>query len=160
MNDYVQRNEISPVDRVAPRPVAPVVAVRPGDNSGPEVDARAPALPISPVDHGEGADIDADSEAQLASAAEYARIHAKVVDMLASVRLAGESNEMTVGSTDGTDPLIPTPIVIVPMFPASQNMIEQAARVAQRMLDDALLARAAQAHIMPGTVDQILSPVA
>lgn len=157
MNDYVQRNEISPVDRVAPRPVAPVVAVRPGDNSGPDVDARAPALLVSSVDSGEGADIDAGSEAQLASAAEYARVHAEVVDMLASLRIAGENNPMAV---DGTDPMIPTPTVIVPMFPASQNMIEQAARVAQRMLDDAMLARAAQAHVLPGTVDQILSQVA
>ena len=156
MNDYLPRNEISPVDRVAPRPVLPVPALRATDNAGMEADRQPVRVEII-VD---GANLDAESEGQLASAAEYARIHAEVANILASIRASGGASQPAISLDGAIDALTPRPLVIVPLPPASKDMMEHAARVAQRLVADAALAHLAQAHVKPGTVDQILSQVA
>ncbi|MDX3909352.1 MAG: hypothetical protein QHC67_05980 [Sphingobium sp.] len=156
MNDYLPRNEISPVDRVAPRPILPVTSVRAADNAGAEADRQ----PIRIENIEDGANIAAESEGQLASAAEYARIHAEVASILSSIRASGSGSQTIVDIDGAITAMTPMPFVIVPMPPASKAMVEQAARVAQRLMADAALAHAAQAHVKPGTVDQILSQVA
>ena len=159
MNDYLQRNEVSPVDRATPipatPPVAPVAAARSGEGADAQLDQRARPLP---QDSGEGAEIDSGSEDQLASAAEYARISAEVTDILASIRSAGGSAQ-SIASAEAAFATL-TPVIIVPLPPASKDMLAQVARIAQRMVDQAVLTQGAQAHVKPGTVDQILSQVA
>lgn len=154
MNDYIQRSEISPVDRIAPRPIAPVTPVRSVIETAPQVKVPSPA----PIDLREGADIAAGSEEQLATAAEYARTQAQVADIIASIRAAGSSPQAVDIANDALTALTPTPIVIVPL-PASRDMLEQAARVARQLLANAALARSAQSNVQPGTVDSILSQV-
>lgn len=157
MNEYTQRGEISPVSRIAPRSIAPVRSII----ENPEQTRVIPPAPTpqATVDLGEGADIAAGSEAQLATAADYARTQAQVAEILASIRAAG-SNGQAVSSADAAlNALTPTPTVIVPL-PASKDMLEQAARVAQQLLANAALARSAQAHVQPGTVDSILAHAA
>lgn len=156
MNDYLPRNEISPVDRAAPRPVLPVTSLRATDNGGAEAD-RQPAR-IEPIE--DGASFAADSEGQLASAAEYARIHAEVANILSSIHASGGGAQTAASIDAAIGMLTPAPLVIVPLPPASLDMVQQAARVAQRLVANAALAHAAQAHVRPGTVDQILSQVA
>ncbi|RVT43325.1 hypothetical protein [Sphingobium algorifonticola] len=159
MNDYVQRSDISPVDRGTPvpatPPVAPVAAARSGNSADAALDNRTRAVPI---DSGEGADIDAGVEDQLASAAEYARVNAEVADILASIRATGSSAQSIASAEAALTAL--TPIIIVPLPPASKDMVEQVARIAQRIVDQAALAQGAQANLKPGTVDQILAQVA
>lgn len=155
MNDYIQRSEISPVDRTAPRPVAPVTPIRSGFDTPPQPNIASSVT----EDLGEGADIAAGSEEQLASAAEYARTQAQLADIIASIRAAGTSLQALEGANDALNSLTPTPIVIVP-FPASRDMLEQAARVARQLLANAAMARSAQSNVQPGTVDSILSQVA
>ncbi|AUW57979.1 hypothetical protein C1T17_07535 [Sphingobium sp. SCG-1] len=155
MNDYVQISEISPVDRVAPRPILPVAPVRSTVDAGQRADAASvPADELT-----EGADIATGTEDQLASAAETARTQAQVADILASIRAAGNSAQAAESANAALQALVPTPIVIVPL-PASKDMLEQAARIAQSLVANAALAHASQAHVQPGTVDQILSQVA
>ncbi len=159
MNDYVQRSDISPVDRGTPvpatPPVAPVAAAQSGSSADAELDNRA--RPSSP-DSGQGADMDVGAEDQLASAAEYARVNAEVADILASIRSTGSSAQSIASAEAALTAL--TPIIIVPLPPASKDMVEQVARIAQRIVDQAVLAQSAQANVKPGTVDQILSQVA
>lgn len=155
MNDYIQRSEISPVDRTAPRPVVPVTPARSIVEAAPQATTALPA----PFDLREGADIAAGSEEQLATAAEYARTQAQVADIIASIRAAGSSLQAVDSATITLNALTPTPIVIVPL-PASRDMLEQTARVARQLLANAALARAAQSNVQPGTVDNILSQFA
>lgn len=155
MNDFVQRSEISPVDRVVLRPILPVTPVR--SVSVFEQDDRS--APVLAETLKEGADIATGAEEQLAGAAETARTQAKVADILATIRAAGSDAQAVDSANAALQALVPTPIVIVPL-PASKEMLEQAARVARSIVANASLARSAQATVQPVTVDQILAQVA
>ena len=52
--------------------------------------------------------------------------------------------------------LKPTPTIIIPMLPASVEVVEHAIEVAKSMAQQAELTRAAQGKVNIGTVDQML----
>ncbi|WP_336959612.1 hypothetical protein [Sphingobium aquiterrae] len=157
MNDYVQSSEISPIDRVTPRPVAAVSAVQPIGQAVPETPvqregAKAPAT---------AADFSALSEEQLASAAEYARVHARIAELLADLRSSSSSQAVSADATEGAIvALMPPPVFLVPLPPANRHMVERVAQLAKDMAAQATTSHVAQAHVKPGTVDQILATVA
>lgn len=151
MSEYVARSEISPVDRVATRPATPVHAVQPvavspkaADRDGASAAASTPAVDTAAIDD------------DLASAAEYAKVHARIADILADLR-----SETTTADVDDAarsiQSLMPVPIIIVPLPPASKEAVEHAALLAKRMADQAVYARASHAHVSRSTVDQIVS---
>jgi hypothetical protein len=150
MNDYPSRNEITPVDRsvtraVAIAPVQPVATQRaPTDDSPRRISAPPPA--------------DLTDDGQLASAAEYASVHERIAGIMAELRA---SELQAANAIDGADAaiqaMLPMPIIVVPMPPASKEQMEQAARLARRIVEQASFAHGAQAHVRPGTVDQVLS---
>ncbi|BAV64646.1 hypothetical protein [Sphingobium cloacae] len=149
MNDYLSKTEISPVDRPKGVPAvsaAPSVAVRPDDGNAAASRGRAPVLP--PAD---GMAVDE----EVASAAEYARIHAEIADIMAHVR--GNAQVTVDEAASEIQSMLPTPIVIVPLPPASKEAVESTVSLARRMAEQSLYAHAAQAHMKRGTVDQILS---
>lgn len=163
MNDYISRGEIPPIDRTPVRPVASVPAVQPASQTGTDLDATLRQTPEQIKDAaGEGADLSSSSEEQLASAAEYARVHARIADIIADLRSdkGGQTESAIQASESAITSMLPSPIVIIPLPPASKDMVEHAVRVAKDMADQAAYAYAAQAHLKMGTVDQIVASVA
>ncbi len=160
MNDYFSRGEIPPIDRVPVRPVVAVPAVQPAAQAGTDLDpALRQARAQLKEGSGEGADLSSTSEEQLASAAEYARVHARIADIIADLRSGrpGQNEATAQANEQAITSLLPSPIVIIPLPPASRDMVEHAVRVAKDMADQAAYAHAAQAHLKMGTVDQILT---
>jgi hypothetical protein len=157
MNDFVQNSEISPVDRVTPRPVMAVSAVQPVGHVETEPSAQQDGAKTTAAD----AQFSAVSEDQLASAAEYARVHARIAKILADLRSSSSDQVASAAAAESAVyALMPPPVIIVPLPPANKNMVERAARLAKDMAAQATYSHAAQAHVKPGTVDQILATVA
>ena len=155
MDDYLPRNALPPADLAGARTVA---TVQPAAPAGSDTNARAGGHSGRNAGaFATGANFDSGSEEQLASAAEYARVHARINDILASLRDSGGPVRSASASEAAIVSLLPAPVVIVPLPPASRDMVEQAARVAKQVADQAAFARAAQAHVKPGTVDQVMA---
>lgn len=154
MENYLSRQEIQPVDRI-PR-IAPAVF-------GATVTAQAGGDTAGQV-HGEEEKAESAaiaSEAQLASAAEYARIHAQIAETIAQIRSEAQSSAMSAAETEARlVSFLPAPVVIIPLPPANKDMVERAAMLAKEMAAQVAITRSAQAHLKPGTVDQILATVA
>lgn len=146
MNDYVSRVELTPVDRTVVRAPSSAVAVQPvaasRANDALTRDGRGSAPPPEQPDAAQ----------ELASVAEYVEVHARISEILADLN-AGRADVR--GATDAVDALIPRPIVIVPLPPASKEAVEHAAAIAKRIVERAAYAHAAQAHLARGTVEQI-----
>ncbi|GLV24621.1 hypothetical protein [Sphingobium sp. Cam5-1] len=148
MNEYVSRSDLTQVDRASSRTPSAVPAVQPiAAQQGVDPHASKPQSgdPHSTL-----------SENDLASAAEYARVHARVADILAQLRStsAGPTVE---GAEAEIQSLLPTPMILVPLPPASKEVVESAVTLGKRIAEQASYAHAAQAHLRRGTVDQLLS---
>ncbi len=136
------------VDRISPaRAVTAISAVQ---------------TPSSPAGSAGGADVDSDSGEQarrehMASASDYARVQARIADILADVT-AAKTDPMQARAT-AADRLeaLRQPMIVIPMPPASVEVIERAVEVARSMIEQAALARAAQSNVQPGTVDSLLA---
>lgn len=153
MNEYMSRNELTRVDRVSPRSPSPVSAVQ-------SIAAnQRPAMQHGNGQGGQHPPGDAAtsvSEDDLASAAEYAKMHARVADILADLKAYG--GEVSVEAADAAiQTMLPTPIILVPLPPASKEAVESAVMLGKRIAEQASYAHAAQAHLKRGAVDQILS---
>ena len=106
--------------------------------------------------HPSGQPAASSSEDDLASAAEYAKMHARVADILADLR--AEGGEASVEAADAAiQTMLPAPIILVPLPPASKEAVESAVMLGKRIAEQAGYAHAAQAHLKRGAVDQILS---
>lgn len=96
---------------------------------------------------------------EIASAADYAKVHARIADILADIR-----SEVRPQSVEGAQmeiqSMLPAPIILVPLPPASKETMESTVLLAKRIAEQASYAQAAQAHLKRGTVDQILATVA
>lgn len=150
MNEYVSRSDLTQVDRVTPRPPSAVPAVQPvAAQQG--IDSHSGKL----QDGGAAATL-ARSEDDLASAAEYAKVHARVADILAELRSAS-TDQAVEGAAADIQSLVPAPIILVPLPPASKEAVESAVTLGKRIAEQASYAHAAQAHVKRGTVDQLLS---
>lgn len=148
MNEYLSRNDLSQVDRVIPRAAGAVSAVQPvSPQQGAEQRGGASR---------EGAVASALSEDDLASAAEYAKVHAKVADILAELRSSASTTSVD-GAEAAIQSTLPAPLILVPLPPASKEAVESAVELGKRIAEQASYAHAAQAHVKRGTVDQILS---
>lgn len=151
MNEYLSRSELTQVDRVTTRAPAAVPSVTPAVQP-------APSTQNSMQQPGRAPDGEAQpqlSEDDLASAAEYAKVHARVADILADLR---SSEAVSVeGAEAEIQSLLPAPIILVPLPPASKEAVESAVTLGKRIAQQASYAHAAQAHLRRGTVDQLLS---
>jgi hypothetical protein len=103
------------------------------------------------------ADADAQQDAQLtdrsAAVASYARLQADIADVVAGV-VPPHSTPTDAGDAEQhLLALMPQPIVVLPMPPADQKMIEFVAQVAQSLASQAAMARAAQASVSPAEVE-------
>lgn len=150
MNDYVSRSELPPVDRVVSRAPSPVqtvqsvatsrfaqASVRESESAQPSV---APQLDTVAIDD------------DLASVAEYVEVHARIADILAGLESGGGSVDDAAGAIQA---MIPRPMVLVPLPPASKEAVEHAAVLAKRIVERASYSHGAHAQISRGTVEQI-----
>jgi hypothetical protein len=148
MDEYISRAELSPVDRTVVRASAPAQAVQPVTagraSDAPNADSRAAAAKQ------DVADVDQD----LASIAEYVEVHARIADILSGLN-AG--NGGVADAADAIQAMIPKPIVIVPLLPASKEAVEHAEAVAKRIVERASYSHAAQAHLSRAMVEQATS---
>ena len=153
MDNFVSRAEMTPVDRAvvrAPSAVAmtpPVSASRTKDSLAQDSlaqdrrngDRQPEADPVAP---------------EMASIAEYVEMHARIAEILADLR-AGASDLPTAALA--VNAMIPNPIVVVPLPPASKEALDHAAATARRMIERAVFANAAQGNLPRPTVEQIAS---
>lgn len=152
MNEYMSRNELS-ADRVSPRATSPVSAIQPVSANQRPVMSDGQG---SGRQHPSGNPATSGSDDDLASAAEYAKMHARVADILADLR--AEGGETSVEAADAAiQTMLPAPIILVPLPPASKEAVESAVMLGKRIAQQASHAHAAQAHLKRGAVDQILS---
>lgn len=94
----------------------------------------------------------------MASASDYARVQARVADILAEMSASTSDPAVALDEAQSRiESLRPGSVVIIPLPPASVESIERAVQIAQSMAQQASLARSAQANVSTGTVDQILS---
>lgn len=138
------------IDATKAEPVGPVRAVAPVSPIQPV--AQSPSL-ASQQDGGRFGGGDK-SHAQAASAAEYMRASARMLGIMADLsasRTPGAGGERQILD------LMPRPIVIIPLPPASADMVLQAIETAQQMARNVVMTHAAQANVNPGTVDQVLA---
>lgn len=146
MNDYVSRNDVTPVDRAVPRAPSPVQTVSPVAAS--RSDQTPFREPPTPTVKAGGVVINDD----IASVAEYAEVHARIADILAGLQSVGASVN---DAADAIQAMIPRPMVLVPLPPASKEAVEHATVLAKRIVERASYSHAAQAHVSRGTVDQV-----
>lgn len=159
MNEYVSRSELSPVDRVPARAPSAVASVQIADMQERKAQTSASAMPVRPM-ASESPALDRPDDQQIASVAEFVSVHARIAGILAGIRSESASSAITVdGAAEAIQSMMPAPIIIVPLPPASKEQVEHAALLAQRMAQQASKAHAAQAHLRPGTVDMALSAV-
>lgn len=160
MNEYFTRSEISPVDRVATRAPSAVSSVQSVEANGQRSELAPRQSAQSKAVANTATAIGAAPDAQLASGAEYVSVHARIAGILAGLRAGSGSAGMSVdGAASAIQALMPAPIIIVPLPPASKEQVEQVALLAQRMVNQAAQAYAAQSHLRSGTVDAALSAV-
>lgn len=130
-------------------PVASVVSATERGFSG----VRGPA--VTPV--ATHADANAQQDAQLtdrsAAVASYARLQADIADVVARLEPPRTTSADAGKAEQQLLSLMPQPVVVLPMPPTDQKMIEFVAQVAQSLASQAAMARAAQASISPATVE-------
>ncbi|CAM5321397.1 hypothetical protein [Sphingobium scionense] len=155
MNEYLSRSEISPVDRSVVRAPVPAAAVQPVSATESATEQRDMSASDAGRRDSFAVDIAAVDE-DAAGAAEYARIHAQIADILADMR-TGQGALSVDGASAAVQAMMPQPFIYIPLPPATREAVEQAADLAKRIAQQASYAYAAQAHVARGTVDQILS---
>lgn len=157
MSEY--RNEIQAVERASRSPVVVPVAASSASLETTITATQAQKLqPIASVT----ADFSAETpkveiEEQLATAAEYAKVHARIAEIMADLRSGAPSAAQLAASQQAVQALVPAPIIVVPLPPANKDMVARAELLAKDIAQHAVLARAAQANVRPGLVDQILA---
>jgi hypothetical protein len=88
----------------------------------------------------------------LASVAEYVEVHARIADILADLQSGAGSVDDAAGAIQA---MIPRPMVLVPLPPASKEAVEHAAVLAKRIVERASYSHAAHAQVSRGTVEQV-----
>jgi hypothetical protein len=132
------------------KPVASVVSVKERSLAG------AQAKPATSV---EGlTDALAQQDTQLtersAATASYAKLQADIADIVA--RLEPPRPGAVEQADQALLSLMPQPVVVLPLPPADQEMVEFVAQVAQSLAQQAAMARAAQASVSPALVDTLV----
>jgi hypothetical protein len=153
MNEYFSRSGLTQVDRTTSRAPSAVPAVQPITAQQGADPQAGKSRPGKPYDGEAGAAL---SEDDLASAAEYARVQARVADILAELRSTTGASTVQ-GAEANIQSLLPAPIILVPLPPASREVVESAVMLGKRIAQQSSYAHAAQANLRRGTVDQVLS---
>lgn len=155
MSDFLSRSsDIAPVDRSATRAPSPVAAIRAAGAKGSDLD-NAPRQGFNR----DNAPIIVDED--LAGAAEYAQMQARIADILAELRDRTDGVDASVAGADAAiRSMMPVPVVIIPPAPADKDELELAVGLAERITRQRAQAIAAHAAMRPGTVEGMLASAA
>ncbi len=151
MYEFSPRPDAVAADRSPPVRIVPAVtAVQPsGGTAGSAGDA------------GVGGDGGGEARREhMASAADYARVQARIAEILSQMNESAGPVFAKVMANAEIEAMLPRSTVIIPIPPASTEAIERALKLARDMANQAELTRAAQANVDSGTVAQILAPAA
>ena len=143
MNEFMPRaGAVTPVISATERSTSPVRAV-------PEAKAvRADA------DGASGRHSASYDRHRTAAAADYAKIHAEIADVLADLRPTSKGAETSTSVADrAITALMPSPVVMLPLPPTDEQMVAFVAQVAQAVARQAAQAHAAQASVTPIMVE-------
>lgn len=140
--DAIKNEAVSPVR--APGPIAPV--------QGASGSAGAAAT-RQEADGQQGGN----AHDQAASAAEYVRANARIADILADLSASAAEPTSLSTAEHRVVALLPEPVVIIPLPPASADMVQRAIQVAQEMAAQAAQSRRAQANVSMGAVNEVLA---
>jgi hypothetical protein len=144
MNNFVPRTD-------------PVASVSSAKGAVASIRDASAVRPVTPIVEAENR-----MESQLtdrsAAVASYARLTKDIADTLASLRdqSRSSSGQAVNQAESGLLSFMPAPVVMLPMPPTDQKMVEFVAQVAQSVMQQAAQARAAQAHVSPAAVDALL----
>lgn len=150
MNEFVPRIEPTAAERIAPaRAAAPVATV-------PQVDGAAQAAGQTDVNADDRRE-QARQEAR-ASVADYTKVRTQIADIMAELSAARTPAPQARAQAErALNGMMPPPVVLIPMPPASRDVLEHAVRVANEIAQQANLARAAQANATPSLVEHVLA---
>lgn len=111
-------------------------------------------ISAGPVSH---ADTDAPQDTQLTqrstAIASYAKLQANIANVVARLEPPHSTAVDAHEADQNLLALMPQPVVVLPMPPTDQKMIEFVAQVAQSLASQAAMARAAQASVTPAQVE-------
>lgn len=106
---------------------------------------------------GNHADSEAQGDPQLtgrsAALASYAKLQADIADVVARFDAPRNTSPTVDDAEHALMALMPQPVVVLPLPPTDQDMIDFVAQVAQAVASQAAMARAAQASVSPAFVD-------
>jgi len=143
MNEFLPRTE--PVASAGSASERSLSAIR-------AVTAVAPAAP--PAGAGAQAQQDAKLTDRSAAAANYAKLQADIANVVARLDPPRPNGPQLAHDADrALLALMPQPVVMLPLPPTDQAMIDFVAQVAQSVASQAALARAAQARLSPAQVE-------
>lgn len=93
---------------------------------------------------------------QGAAVADMARVQARIANVIANLQSDTSPGAVT-DAQDHIMALLPQPVVVLPMPPASPETIRFAEMIASKMIEQAAQARLAQASARPAVVDQLVN---
>lgn len=107
------------------------------------------------------ADAHAQMEPQLTqrsvATANYAELQANIADVVARLDPPRPNGAQLADQADqALMALMPQPVIVLPLPPTDQDMIQFVAQVAQSVASQAALARAAQARVSPALADAVV----
>lgn len=150
MNDFLARNSNIQPSRAAERASHAVAEAQASGQTPARREGKTPGS-FNPAS-------DPDIDHQLSSAAEVAQAQAKIAALLS------ELDSLTDAAAIDTDALeaqiaalLPRPTIIVPLPPASRDVVERAVEMAESIRASAVLALAAQANVENGMAEGILA---
>ncbi|MBO9576006.1 MAG: hypothetical protein J7494_09740 [Sphingobium sp.] len=117
---------------------------------------------VAAAQAGSHADANAQQDAQLtersAAMANYAKVQADIADVVARFDPPPANPAQAAQEADASImALMPQPVVMLPLPPTDQDMIDFVAQVAQSVAGQAAMARAAHARVSPALVDAAAS---
>lgn len=145
MNEFLPRTEpVASVVSAGERGLAPVRGIVAATQAGSQTDANAQP--------------DAQLTDRSAAKASYAKLQANIADAVARLdpprpngaALAQEADKAIMA-------LMPQPVIVLPLPPTNQDMVDFVAQVAQSVASQAALARAAHGRVSPAQVDAAAS---
>ena len=150
MNDFLARNSNIQPSRTAEMASHAVKEAQASGQTPSRQEGKA-ARSVNPAG-------DPDIDQQLSSAAEVAEAQAKIAALLSELDGLTEAASIDSVTLEAQiAALLPRPTIIVPMPPASRDVVERAVQIAESIRASAVLAVAAQANVENGMAEGVLA---
>lgn len=146
MNDFLARNSNIQLSRTAEMASRAVTEAQASGQTPSRQGSKTPGSFNSASEP--------DIDQQLSSAAEVAEAQAKIAALLSELDAAAIDSATLEAQIAA---LLPRPTIIVPMLPASRDVVERAVEIAESIRAYAVLALTAQANVENGMAEGVLA---